>query len=96
MQSGPARTRSQKDSVMAEPTLNLCPFCGSADVELDEDPTTTCGDTDVFVSCNECQAKGPPCRVGCRDEEEDGPIDLEAEATKFWNERKAAGKRQRP
>jgi Lar family restriction alleviation protein len=70
--------------------LDPCPFCGSTDVELDENPTTTCGDADVYVLCQECQAQGPPCRVGCRDEEEDGPIDLEAEAAEFWNRRGSA------
>jgi hypothetical protein len=55
-----------------------CPFCGCRDA-----PDI------VYAKCEGCDAQGPPTRVGCRDEDEDGPIDLEREALEFWNERGA-------
>ena len=59
-----------------------CPFCGSRDA-----PDIVEDGYDVYAKCEGCDAKGPPTRVGCRDEDEDGPIDLEREALEFWNDR---------
>ncbi len=59
-----------------------CPFCRCKDApDIVED-----GD-DVYAKCEGCDAKGPPTRIGCRDEEEDGPFDLEREALELWNDR---------
>jgi len=76
-----------------EPEMFACPFCGSPEVELEEDPTAgACGDVDVWVQCLDCNAQGSHARIGCRDEEdEDAPNDgdwrplLQREAVRFWN-----------
>lgn len=69
--------------------LSPCPFCASTDVELDEDPAAgACdGRGEVWVHCTACEACGPRTRLGCRAEDEDGPIDLEQEAVSDWNVR---------
>lgn len=59
-----------------------CPFCGGVDCDIYED-----GETDVCIMCGDCGAQGPATRIGCRDED-DGDIDLEAEAVELWNKRK--------
>ena len=37
-------------------TINLCPFCGHDDVEIDE-----VGVTEYAVTCPECRCIGPIC-----------------------------------
>ena len=58
-----------------------CPFCGERELELDYSR----GEDDAFVTCENCFARGPVATLGCRDEDEDGPIDLEKEAVELWN-----------
>ena len=71
--------------------MRPCPFCGQtpedADVEMSE------GETETWVTCPGCQAQGPINTIGCRDEEEDGVIDLEAEAIELWNRRVRTARR---
>ncbi len=70
-----------------EPTpLRPCPFCGeSSATPVDR------GDGDelesVVIVCDVCLAEGPVATIGCRGDE-DGDIDLEAEAIELWNQRK--------
>jgi Lar family restriction alleviation protein len=71
---------------MTQPRLKRCPFCGEQE-DLDIAGLGNADPYNVAVVCGSCQAEGPPTRIGCRDEDEDGPFDLEAEAVELWNER---------
>jgi len=59
-----------------------CPFCGCRDA-----PDIVEDGSEVYAFCEDCLAQGPPTRIGCRDEDEDGPFDLEKEALELWNDR---------
>ena len=66
--------------------LKDCPFCPPDE----SDPEVVAQDLDYeayLVQCHSCQCQGPLAFHGCRDPEEDGPIDLEAEAAEMWNKR---------
>lgn len=65
---------------MADPSMP-CPFCGSIDLDFSG------GESDLTVQCQECLAEGPVATVGCRDDD-DGEIDLEAEAVELWDKRR--------
>jgi len=62
-----------------ENPLKPCPFCGSHEIDIDED---TSG---VYVCCDDCFCRGPSAFVGCRNGSDE--IDLEGEAIRDWNER---------
>lgn len=71
---------------MPKRVADPCPFCGGT--EMDTEGT----DCDVWLRCEQCLAEGPVATLGCRDVDEDGPFDLEAEAVELWNSRAAPEK----
>jgi Lar family restriction alleviation protein len=58
-----------------------CPFCGSENSYIDGDYGYN-----VFVSCDDCSASGPPILIGSEDNEED----LNERAWSAWNHRAEA------
>jgi hypothetical protein len=64
-------------------SLERCPFCASADVEMEIDIT------EAWVTCTDCLASGPLATIGCRDVDEE-PVNLQAEAEQMWNQRRSA------
>jgi hypothetical protein len=68
---------------MVTMTLRPCPFCGVSPADHD----IVSGETEAVVRCESCFAEGPLATLGCRGDE-DGDIDLEAEAVELWNQRK--------
>lgn len=60
---------------------DCCPFCGIGKPEIMVGGSAA----DVYAVCDNCQAQGPPTRVGGRDD--DGTFDLEVEALELWNTR---------
>ncbi len=73
---------------MNEDGFAPCPFCGgTAGLSLVGDSDEPGQENEVHVACDSCCCTGPAAILGCREEEEDGPIDLDAEATYLWNDR---------
>jgi len=62
-----------------------CPFCGGTELDV----VYSEGGTECWIVCenDECMIDGPATTIGCRDPDEDGPVDLEAEAILLWNQR---------
>ncbi len=62
------------------PDLLPCPFCGESSASVDD------RSDDCLVTCDCCLAEGPLATIGCRDDDDD--LDLELEAVTLWNQRK--------
>lgn len=58
---------------MSDTKLNSCPFCGKREGYIDSE------DTDNFVRCENCDARGPSAYGNCSH--------MGLEAAKLWNKR---------